>query len=234
MKYKLNVKFIKELTSYYPGTIKEFCQDVGISQTAWRGYRKSLKIPVKRLIIICNTLRISTKWFILPDDAPEKTPLCDSPFLRKEDFKAIEFSYNSFKAAFGKHSKCGKSLDQMLSELQITKGLYYLWFDPLKYTLTIDKLLSVCEFFDYDISDFIIDSNGLTKDNPQATPHIPTTMKEMREENSKLQDEIAQLKKEISRLKTKNKQLEKLVDESSYHYPRMAADEFIAAYDSID
>lgn len=209
--YRINKSLLENLKSFWPGKSGEFHDKVKIASNTWGDYVSSGTLPVQRLVWLCNNLRIPFHYFISTDDAIDLLPTQEDLFRPRGKFSPVIFRTEMLKASVGISSPSKKPLYRMMEELGYKKGVFYLWTDPSRDTLSLDTLLKFCNHFGYEIERFIEDDNPVTSPKrarkSEPKPDYKELCNNLSEEVDKLKKENENLKRKLERLRNVNDKL---------------------------
>lgn len=216
-KRTLNILLVKLMVEESKEGILSAMRQANIATTSWYDWT-DLKvqspgstIPVQALVDLCNVLQVPIHKLFCIEGEPCVIPVLKDLFLPCNVFKNNMLDMEKFFGAFGVKSKTGKPIDEMMKMLGFSRTTYSGW-KKQKRNLRFSHLMRICEVFDYDFFDFIIDPNfspSLDKAAEEAKQKkisatserdFKTFIKDMQKQNDRLSLDNAELHRKITRL----------------------------------
>lgn len=216
-KRTLNILLVKLMVEESKEGILSAMRQANIATASWYDWT-DLKvqspgstIPVQALVDLCNVLKVPIHKLFSVEGEPCVIPVLKELFLPGNVFRNNILDIEKFLGAFGAKSKTGKPIEEMMKMLGFSRTTYTGW-KKQKRNLRFSHVMRVCEVFDYDLFEFIIDPNSspvLDGTTEEAKPkkisitseqEFKTVIKDMQKQNARLSLDNAELRREISRL----------------------------------
>ena len=197
-KFKFNYDLIACLSSVLDLTVTEIARRCKINQPTLRLYvERERIIPIQTIMVICNTLRISTRWFFYEGDAAV-IPTREQAIVEPHCWQPVRWKANAAEQVFGdapRHIFWKDVATAMGTTEQKPRGRF-----ALKTRFPVADFLKVCNAFDISPYTFLMDNNPLVGDENKTKPGKRRTATPPAQNNDPLLADIADLRKKIADL----------------------------------